>query len=75
MRYWHELADSTIKRLRNKGTSWEEVMKRYKQPNWCRYIDALEGNFGCYLLVDFDIRPKISEEYCKNCECFVKGEL
>jgi len=72
-RYWHELSDSTIKKLISKGTSWRQVMDKYLQPAWCTYPDALEGALGCWSLTDhFGSRHKISIEFCKSCDCFKK---
>ena len=74
-RYWHKLRDSTIKKaIKNKMTVGE-VMRRYKQPDWCGYPNALEGAMGCWSLVDaLDLRHSISVEYCKNCDCFIKQD-
>jgi hypothetical protein len=74
MRYWHTLEDSTIKRLIARKTTWGEVMKRYSQPDWCNYPDALEGVMGCWSLIDVHLRHQISRDYCKGCDCFYKGE-
>jgi hypothetical protein len=69
-RYWHKLQDSTIKRLVKNKVTIQECMKRYKQPDWCEYPNALEGVMGCWSLMDsMDLRHKISLEYCASCEC------
>jgi len=71
MRYFHTLADSTIRCLIAKKITWGEVQKRYKQPDWCGYPDALEGAMGCWSLVDlFGLRHEISRDYCKKCDCY-----
>jgi hypothetical protein len=71
VRYFHTLADSTVKRLVRKGTTWGELMNRYKQPDWCNYPNALEGAMGCWSLVSlFNTRHQISRQYCKGCDCF-----
>lgn len=67
--HWHTLADSTIKKLIKKHTTWGEIMKRYKQPNWCSYPDAIEGVMGCWSLIGAS-RDVISKEYCAKCDCF-----
>ena len=71
--YWHELRDSTIKRaIKNKMTIAESI-RRYKQPVWCSYPNALEGIMGCWSLVDaFGLRHKISPEYWGDCDCYIK---
>jgi hypothetical protein len=73
-RYWHTLADSTIKKLISKHTTWDAVMERYRQPSWCGYPNALEGILGCWSLTDHKIRHEISREYCTRCDCFIKKE-
>ncbi len=72
MKYWHELKDSTIKRLFRKKLTLAEVMHRYKQPDWCHYPGALEGLLGCWSLMSAESRLKISREYCCECEYFTK---
>ena len=75
MRYFHTLADSTIKRLVGSGITYGELMKRYKQPEWCGYPNALEGMMGCWSLMDtLGRRHKISREYCAKCDCFKEGQ-
>lgn len=80
MRYFHELSDSTLRRLTRKGITWQEVIDRYKQPDWCNYPEALAGAMGCWSLIgcwslmDIDLRHKISREYCKKCDCFKEGK-
>jgi hypothetical protein len=73
-RYWHTLADSTIKELVARHTTWRQAMERYKQPDWCSYPNALEGVMGCWSLTDPRIRHEISNEYCAKCDCFRKEE-
>jgi hypothetical protein len=75
MRYFHTLSDSTVKRLIRKGTTLVELKKRYKQPDWCNYPDALAGIMGCWSLMDLlDLRHQISKQYCKGCDCFLESE-
>lgn len=70
-RYWHTLADSTIRKLLSTHITWGELTERYKQPDWCSYPDALEGIMGCWSLVDsFGLRHEISREFCAGCDCF-----
>jgi len=71
--FWHELRDSTIKRLIKNKVTWGEIIRRYRQPVWCGYLQALNGMFGCWALIDLrGLRHKISQEYCSRCECFIK---
>jgi hypothetical protein len=75
MRYFHTLADSTVRRLIRQKVTYGELKERYKQPAWCTYPDALEGEMGCWSLMDlFGTRHEISREYCKNCDCFKEGQ-
>lgn len=70
-RYWHKLANSTVNNMFNRGATWGEVMERYKQPDWCGYPDALEGDMGCWSLVFPSTRRQISREYCKTCDRYI----
>ena len=40
-----------------------------KQPKWCCYPDATEDLWGCWSLLGGMVT---SEEYCKNCDCYIK---
>lgn len=43
----------------------------YKQPDWCKYPNALEGQMGCWSLMDLSkdgLRTKISKDFCKGCD-------
>ena len=71
--YWHELTDEHIKGLITQKKTIGYVLKNYKQPDWCTYPEALSRDMGCWSLVDdFDLRKKISIEYCKKCDLFKK---
>lgn len=73
--YWHKLRDSTIKRLYKNGLTVDEVIRRYKQPDWCAYPYAIAGIMGCWSLIDsFNSRHEISVEYCSTCDYFIKRE-
>ena len=74
MRYFHTLADSTLKRLISQGTTWQQLIDRYKQPDWCGYPEALAGVMGCWSLTDWSLRHKISREYCASCDCYIKED-
>lgn len=49
--------------------TWGDVQKRYRQPDWCIYENALDGPFGCWSLCDGLVT---SEDFCKGCECHEK---
>jgi len=73
--FFHEAPQSDIDSLiANKGT-WGDIMERYKQPDWCSYPNALEGQMGCWSLTDLSpdgLRNKISESFCQSCPEFKK---
>lgn len=72
-KYWHQLSQEEIDGLVSSGKTWGEIMAEYKQPDWCSYPEALRGEMGCWSLIDFRVdglRTKISNEFCKDCECY-----
>lgn len=69
-KYWHELSQEEVDKISMGGMTIGEVLKNYKQPDWCTYPDALSGMMGCWSLMDDDIRLKISKKFCKKCELF-----
>ena len=75
-RYFHTLADSTIRKLISHHITWGEIMERYEQPDWCGYPNALEGLMGCWSLTSlFKYRHEISREYCVGCNCYIEEKL
>jgi len=70
-RYWHELSREEQERIIDEGITIGELMRKYKQPKWCTYTDALQGQMGCWSLVWGDIH---SEEDCKGCDCYKEVE-
>lgn len=75
MNYWHELPQEEVKRLVSKKVTIGYILKYYKQPNWCNCPEALSGAMGCWGLMDSSkngLRLKISEDFCKSCDCFNK---
>lgn len=73
-KYYHKLSQEKVDAIDKGGMTIAEVLKKYSRPDWCGYVDALSGIGGCWSLMDDDIRPKISEEYCKNCVDFKSKE-
>lgn len=69
-KYFHEAEQSEIDELLKIGGTIESILKKYRQPDWCSYPNALEGLMGCWSLVDLELRTKISEDFCKDCEYF-----
>lgn len=74
-KYWHELDQEEIDNVIKSGRTVEEVLKEFKQPDWCGYRDALSGLKGCWSLMSDKIRPKISREFCKTCDCFITKSI
>ena len=71
-KYWHKLSKEEQQKLIEGGLTVEELMERFKQPDWCTYINALGGNLGCWSLVWGDIH---SEDDCKNCDCYKEFKM
>jgi len=67
-KYWHELSkEEQEKFIQEEKITIGEFMKKFKQPDWCSYPNALEGLMGCWALVFGCIH---SEEDCKDCEFY-----
>lgn len=72
-RYFHEIPQEEVDGLIADKKTWNYVIREYRQPEWCVYPEALEGQVGCLSLVDLKkngLRTKISREFCKTCEFF-----
>ena len=70
-RYFHELSQEEVDKLIADKKSWGDIMREYKQPDWCNYPNALEGTMGCWSLVDLSkegLRTEISKDFCKGCD-------
>lgn len=65
--YFHELSKEQYGGLEASGITWGQIMKAYKQPQWCRYPDALEGEMGCWSLIYGMVT---GEHYCMKCELY-----
>lgn len=69
MKFWHEVSDEEAKNYGGAMTVGD-FMKKYSQPEWCNYHEALNPMLGCWSLTDNSLRKKISLEFCKDCpEC------
>lgn len=71
--YFHELNQSEIDTLISERKTVGYILKTYKQPDWCGYPNALEGQMGCWGLMDLSPdggRTKVSENFCGSCELF-----
>lgn len=69
-KYWHEISAEEESEVYSSGITYDELLKKYKQPDWCNYPNALLGSWGCWSLTGSH-RADISPEFCKNCECNV----
>ena len=72
-RYFHELEQTEIDTLIADKKTVGYILENYKQPDWCNYPNALEGQMGCWSLMDLSkdgLRTKISKDFCKGCDCF-----
>lgn len=74
--YFHELSQEQIDKFIADKKNWGDIMREYKQPEWCAHPNALEGQMGCWSLIDLQEggqRTKINNDYCKTCDCY-KGD-
>lgn len=62
--FFHEIPNKEYKSILN--LTWGEINKKYKQPAWCKYPDAISP-LGCWSLTSAVARKQISKEYCKTC--------
>jgi hypothetical protein len=69
IKYFHKLTKEEFDKL-DKQMTWVQFAKKYPQPKWCIYPEAVNGMLGCWSLVKFLINGKKS---CKNCE-YCKGD-
>lgn len=51
--YWHKLTkkEKTFLETPKYHITWGQIMKKFKQPDWCKYPMALKGEMGCWTLV------------------------
>jgi hypothetical protein len=69
IKYFHKLTEEEFDELVKQKMTWEEVAKKYQQPKWCDYPDAVCGPMGCWSLMMFLVKNK---KYCRDCDCFNK---
>ena len=73
--YFHQAPQKDIDKMVKEKKTWGDIEKKYKQPEWCNYPDALQGKMGCWSLIDLQkggLRTKISHKFCSGCECYRK---
>ena len=73
IKYFHELTEKEFKEIskKNPHMTYRTLGKKYPQPPWCNYPDAVYGIMGCWSLTGFLVKDK---KYCKNCDCLRKGK-
>ena len=71
--YWHLFdVDKQLEiQQQYKTIGW--FVRHYRQPEWCKYPEALSGLMGCWSLWYRNIHK---ETDCKNCDLYVtqRGE-
>ena len=71
--YFHLAPQRRIDKMIADKKTWGDIQKEFSQPEWCNYPDALQGEMGCWSLVDMGkdgLRTKISHKLCKGCDCY-----
>lgn len=64
-KYWHEVPKEERDRILSSKMMLSEFMRKYRQPYWCMYPDALAGIMGCWSL--FPRPDRISKTGCESC--------
>lgn len=64
---FHELTKTKFAEICKEKITWEECSRRYPQPSWCAYPEAICGIMGCWSLMDFMVTGR---DYCKKCDCY-----
>jgi hypothetical protein len=70
-RYFHELEQKEVDALIADKKTIGYILETYKQPDWCKYPNALAGKMGCWSLINLTkdgLRTKISRDFCKGCD-------
>jgi hypothetical protein len=65
-KYWHKLSAASHRKIMKSNITIGEIMKKYSQPPWCIYQNALGGWVGCWSLVGAEQKIK-SVKDCKTC--------
>jgi len=68
IQYFHELSNNN-KREALIASPISFIMLRYTQPKWCNKHEALNGLFGCEILLGLS-NEKVTKTLCSNCENF-----
>jgi hypothetical protein len=68
--YWHTMTNDELNKLLETNITRGEVKKNYKQPEWCKYPEALHPFLGCWSLTLPEYISDICESYCEDCDMF-----
>ena len=71
-KFFHQLSKDEFKEILKEKITWGECAKRYPQPKWCSYPQAVQGLMGCGSLMDFLVTGR---NYCKTCDCYIKKSV
>ncbi len=68
--FWHRFNKYDQNHIINhSGLTIKQFMKKYRQPDWCNYYEALGGVLGCWSLMDCIIHCK---DDCHDCDLIKK---
>lgn len=67
MKYWHEVSTEERELFLKRLQTIAELKAAYKQPDWCQYPGALDGQMGCWSLGDAD--TMVNRDFCTTCDC------
>jgi len=75
IKYFHELRKEEFEWLVKEGTTYAECEKDFPQPEWCSYPRAIQGEIGCWSLIDMKDGFSLvtGEAFCRKCDCYNKG--
>jgi len=66
--FWHRINEyDQLYIQEHSGMTIGQFMKKFKQPDWCDYPDALQGIFGCWSLYYRYIHNIGNCENCNLC--------
>lgn len=69
--FWHRFNKYDQEHILNHGgLTVGEFMKKYRQPPWCNYPEALSGKWGCWSLIVFHYIH--CEDDCCDCDCNIE---
>ena len=69
---FHRISTKRFKEFEKEGRTWGWLMKKYRQPDWCTYYEALGGIGGCWSLTLQGKKRIRKKADCGNCDCIRK---